>query len=62
MSGKLNLDLEGLAVDSIEVLPADAIEFLTTGHGMTETGASIACFHCSCGGNCSGVALPLDED
>ncbi|MFC5826039.1 thiomuracin/GE37468 family thiazolyl RiPP peptide [Nonomuraea insulae] len=57
MSGKLNLD--GLAVDSIEVLPADSIEFLTTGHGMTETAASFACL---CGTRCSGVALPLDED
>lgn len=57
MSGKLNLDLEGLAVDSIEVLPADSIEFLTTGHGMTETAASFACIV-----GCSGFALSPEED
>ena len=58
MSGNLNLDLEGLAVDSIEVLPADSIEFLSAGHGMTETAASFGCF---CGGG-SCRALSSDED
>jgi hypothetical protein len=57
MSGKLNLDLEGLAVDSIEVLPADSMEFLTTGHGMTETAASFGCLW-----GCSSAVLPADED
>ena len=57
MSDKIQLDLDGLVVDRIEVLPADSIEFLTTGHGMTENAASFRCF---CGGG-SCLALPSDE-
>ncbi|MCO6006992.1 hypothetical protein NE236_18555 [Actinoallomurus purpureus] len=33
-------DLNNLPVDSIDVLPAESLEALETGHGMTETAAS----------------------
>ncbi|MFC5182275.1 thiomuracin/GE37468 family thiazolyl RiPP peptide [Actinomadura harenae] len=33
-------DLSDLPVDSIDVLPADGIEALDIGHGMTEVSAS----------------------
>jgi len=45
-------DLRDLPVSTIEVLPADAMEALTAGHGMTELAAS-SLLLCSCGG-CGG--------
>ncbi|MFC5826354.1 thiomuracin/GE37468 family thiazolyl RiPP peptide [Nonomuraea insulae] len=33
-------DLNDLPVDTINVLPADSLEALTEGHGMTEIAAS----------------------
>jgi hypothetical protein len=42
-------DIEGLSVSAFEVATADqpALESLTSGYGLTETGAS-ANGHCSC--------------
>jgi hypothetical protein len=37
---KLVLDLSGLAVESVEVVPADSLESATYGHGMSELAAS----------------------
>lgn len=44
-------DLNELPVDSIEVVPANGIEQLETGYGMTETAGS-------CSGRHDGEALP----
>lgn len=44
---KLAKDLSSLPVESLDVLPADSLEALEAGYGMTEIAAS-----CSCGGSC----------
>jgi hypothetical protein len=36
----LTLDLSDLAVESVEVIPADSLDSATYGHGMTELSAS----------------------
>jgi hypothetical protein len=40
---RLVLDLSGLAVENVEVAPADSLESATYGHGMTELAASCCC-------------------
>jgi len=51
-------DLRDLPVSTIEVLPVDAMEALSAGHGMTELAASCILFNCAscngCGGWCGG--------
>ena len=37
---KLAFELNDLPVESVDVLPADTLEALETGHGMTEMAAS----------------------
>ncbi|WP_129842992.1 hypothetical protein [Streptomyces sp. RFCAC02] len=43
---EFTLDLDGLDVDTIDVLPADSV--MTEGHGAIETGASCSPGYCSC--------------
>jgi len=50
-------DLRDLPVDAVDVLPADAMEALGAGHGMTELAASsmqLACGSCTTGGGSCG--------
>jgi len=42
------LDFSDLAVESIEVIPADSLDSAAYGHGMTELAASCAGEACSC--------------
>lgn len=56
MSEKL-LDLSGLAVENIEVVPADSLDSAAYGHGMRELADA------SCGGPLNGSGyLPEDWD
>lgn len=47
---KLLLDLSDLAVESIEVVPADSLDSAAYGHGMPELGASCGLLVTSCHG------------
>ena len=44
MSDQTLLDLSDLAVESIEVVPADSLDSAAYGHGMPELAAS--CYQC----------------
>ncbi|MBF9133685.1 hypothetical protein I0C86_32830 [Plantactinospora sp. S1510] len=65
---ELDLDLDGLEVDTISILSADSL--MAEGHGTVETGASCAtsctsCAYCSCyttGTSCFAPESPGDED
>ncbi|MGW2154531.1 thiomuracin/GE37468 family thiazolyl RiPP peptide [Nonomuraea sp. NPDC001699] len=51
-------NLSELPIETIDVQPADSIEALTSGHGMTEIAAS-----CNSGNSysCTGRRLPEDD-
>jgi hypothetical protein len=53
---KLATELNGLPVDTVDVLPASTLEALETGHGMTELAASSSNGD---GGSCTRMA---DDD
>ncbi|WP_026411570.1 thiomuracin/GE37468 family thiazolyl RiPP peptide [Actinomadura oligospora] len=54
-------DLNDLPVDSIDVLPADGVERLDIGHGMTEMAAS--CGHREVGfPHCGSCRAPYDGE
>lgn len=61
-SQKPALDLSGLAVGSLEVIPADSLGSATSGQGMAELGAFCGCGGCACGGcGCGGCGYLPDE-
>ena len=52
--------LSDLAVETIQVVPADALDTATDGHGMTElAGSCFDCVDCSCGNSCY---VPADTE
>jgi len=46
---KLAMDLSDLAVENIEVVPAESLDSATYGHGITELAASCGGTPCNCG-------------
>lgn len=59
---KLTLDLSGLSVETVEVVPADSLDSATYGHGMPELGASCGLLVTSCVGGGGGFVPEDLED